>query len=239
MMNGTKDTTQDQSDDNLLFKAPKVSEIIHIIFQVCIFGVGLYFQIRTILVCIKERTKAWQIHISHAVVMTVYWGYFMPFQAITHIVPSLGTYAGYWICYMSAFLAFFCYHAMIIQSLLIAAMKYIFIVHTWKAKSFGEERIQKIFSLIHMIYPAVMAVLSMISSNFQTRSSIISCFGNSYRSAFSNAFFCILDKSSENNPFYIPGARFICVTKTIIASIINSNIPEGILYYMIFTKMQR
>ena len=153
-MNVTKSTTYQMIEENSSFKTPTVSEIIHIIFQVFIFSVGLYFQIRTILVCIKERTKAWQIHTSHAVVMTVYWGYFMPFQTITHIVPSLGTYTGYWICYMSTFLAFFCYHAMIIQSLLIAAMKYIFIVHTWKAKSFGEERIQRIFSLVHMIYPA-------------------------------------------------------------------------------------
>ena len=204
-----------------------------------IFIIGLYVQIRTILVCIKEKTKAWQIHISHAIVMTVNWGYFMPFQVITHIVPSLGSYIGNWICYVSAFLTFFCYQAMIVQSLLIAAMKYIFIVHPWKAKSFGEERIQKIFSIMHMIYPTIIALASMVASDFQTRSYIMSCFGDSYRSAFSDSFFCILDTSPEDNPFYIPGARFICITKTILAWLINSNLPEGILYYMIFTKMKK
>ena len=239
MNEATNDTTSYSINDSLSFETPKFSEIIHIIFQVFIYSVGLYFQIRTILVCIKEKTKAWQIHISHALVMTVYWGYFIPFQAITHFIPSLGSYVGNWICYISAFLSFFAYHAMIIQSLLIAAMKYIFIVHTWKAKSYGEERIQKIFSIVHMIYPAIVAIASMLSSNFQTRSFIKSCFGGSYRSVFSNSFLCILDPSSETNPFYIPGARAICITKSIIASIINSNIPEGILYFMIFAKMKR
>ena len=239
MIDATNVATSDLMSDDMIFKKPKILEVVHIILQVCIFSVGLYFQIRTILVCIKEKNKTWQIHISHAIVMTVYWGYFIPFQAITHFVPSLGTYVGNWICYLSAFFSFFGYHSMIIQSLLIAAMKYLFIVHTWKAKSFGEDRIQNIFLMIHLIYPTILATASMLTSDFQTRTFVKSCLGSSYRSSFSNEFLCILNTSSENNPNYVPGAKFICITKTILGSIINSNIPEGCLYYAIFTKMKR
>ena len=239
MANYTNVTMNTTPNDILFFKKPTVLEIIHIIIQACIFSLGLYFQIRTILVCTKEKIKAWQIHITHAIVMTVNWGYLVPFQAITHFIPSLGSYVGNWICYMSAFLSIYCYHAIVVQSLLIAGMKYIFIAHTLKARSFGEERIQKLFTMMHIIYPFILASASMYTSNFHTRAFIKSCFGSSYRSVFSKPMFCILDSSSNDNPLYNPGARPICIAITVLASIINSNFPEGILYFMIFRKMKR
>ena len=132
MFGGANDSRSNFLDSEAKIKIPAVPEIIHIIIQVIIYCVGLNFQIRTILVCIKEKNKTWQIHIAHSVVMSVFFGYLIPFRALTHFVPSLATHVGSWICYISAFVEYFGYHAIVIQSLLIAGVKYLFIVHTLK-----------------------------------------------------------------------------------------------------------
>ena len=221
---------------DVIYKVPAISEIIHIIVQILIYCVGLNFQIRTILVCMKERNKTWQIHIAHAIVMTIFHGFLIPFRAVTHFIPSLSTFVGSWICYVSAFVEFYGYHAIVVQSLLLAAMKYLFIVHTMKARAFGEEKIQRIFLRIHIIYPLIHAILSIITHEFHSRGSIKSCFGNTN---IQETHFCGLGTTSETDPNQIYGAKFICIIKTILASIINCNIPEGYLYYKIFNTMKR
>ena len=245
MFGGANDSRSSFLDSEAKIKIPAIPEIIHIIIQVIIYCVGLNFQIRTILVCIKEKNKTWQIHIAHSVIMSAFFGYLIPFRAITHFVPSLATYVGSWICYISAFVEYFGYHAIVIQSLLIAGVKYLFIVHTLKARSFGEKKIQRIFLKIHIIYPTILAIASIMTSAFHTRPSLKSCFGNSFQSLDSTeitiqeTLLCGIGSSSENDSNYIYGAKFICATKTLLASIINCNIPEGYLYYKIFNTMKR
>ena len=190
-------TTFGSIDTDLSIKAPTILEILLIVLQVILFCVGLHLQVRTILVCIEEKSKTWQIHIVHAIVMAIFYGYTIPFYAITYFIPSLATYVGDWICYLSAFLGLFTFNEMMVNSLLIAIMKYIFICHTWKARLFGEERIQRIFLIICIIYPAIMAILTLLGPFAQwskNRSEIKSCFGNSYYSSSTSgvekSFFC-------------------------------------------------
>ena len=237
-------STSDLSNHEMSIKAPDVSEIVHIMFQVLVFCVGLYFQIKTIFVCIEDKSKTWQIHISHAIVMTIYYGYFIPFHAITYFVPYLAAYTGSWVCYLSAFVALFCYQAIVVHSLLIAIMKYIFIVHTWKARLFGEERIQKLFLLIDIFYPVVMAVVSiLLTTNYQNRSEIKSCFGkllvSSHISDVKKSWFCDLGSSSENNSILIYCAKAVCFIRSFVSAVINTNLPEGFIYFKIFRQMKR
>ena len=58
------------------------------------FFIGLYFQTKTISVCIEEKGKTWHIHVTHAIVMTIYYGFFIPFRASTYFLPFLAEYVG-------------------------------------------------------------------------------------------------------------------------------------------------
>ena len=238
------------NDDNLSLKPPTALEIIHIVIQIFLFGVGLYFQVRTIVVCIKEKNKTWHIHVSHSVVMSIYYGYFIPFSAIAYFIPSLGTYIGNGICYFTAFVSLFCYQAMIVNSLLVAIAKYIFICHTWKARLFGEERIQRIFLYICIIYPIIMATLSIlfVRNGFDNRSEIKSCFGNSFsdsiltqssNSGLEKSWFCDIGSSENQNAILIYVAKIVCVTRSFVSTVVVTNIPEGIFYFTIFRSMKR
>ena len=232
----------------MLIESPSPFQILHIVIQSILFCVGLYFQVRTILVCIEEKNKTWQIHIVHSIIMSIYYGFTIPFHPITYFIPSLATYVGSWICYISAFISFFCFHAMLMHSLLIAIMKYIFIVHTWKARLFGDERIQRIFLLISIIYPIIMAIVSILQSilvlnSFQRRSEIRNCFGKEYfalsNSDINKSWFCDIGRSEGNSSILNVCATIACVIRSCLNTVIITNIPEGFFYFMTFRKMRR
>ena len=63
------ETNEGYIDDTGIFT------ILHTILQLLIFGIVLFIQIKTIIVCKKEKSKTWQIHISHAVVLSISSGY--------------------------------------------------------------------------------------------------------------------------------------------------------------------
>ena len=226
-----------------------MSPIIHIIIQAILFLVGLFFQTKTISVCMEEKGKTWHIHVTHSIVMTIYYGFFIPFQASTYFLPFLAQYVGgTWICYIASIVSFYCYHSILANSLLVAVMKYSFINHAMKVKAFGEEKLQKIFFWINLILPLLLSIAAMMTTDFQTRSALKNCFGNSEvnKSQTLNVtspaggskkfLFCDL----TNTPEYIYGlVQFVCVFRSSLNIAICTNLPEGLFYFMIFRSMQR
>ena len=112
---------------------------VHLIFQVVIFCAGLFVQIKTISACREDKDKTWQIHVTHSIVLTIFYGYTIPFHAITYSVPFLSNYTGSWICYAASFVSLYCYQSIMANSLLIAFEKYLFVVHAIKCIKFGDK----------------------------------------------------------------------------------------------------
>ena len=244
----TNISTDSANDSSLTFIKPEYSQVAHIICQIIIFCLGLNIQIKTIYECKEEKGKTWKIHISHAIVTTVYYGFFIPFQAVTTFVPSLSFYTGSWICYLASFVSFYCYHAIVFNSLLVSIMKYIFIVHALKARGYGEPKIQKVFFWINTILPLVLAIIALLTTNFQTRSALKSCFGetgnhssmsNSSGSGRMDFLICANLNRSDYDPILYYVLQFFCVSRKIMNWISVSNLPEGYFYYKIFSAMKR
>ena len=235
--------------DPTMLIPPNVNQVVHIICQMIIFCIGLNIQIKIIDACNDEKGKTWKIHVSHAIVTTVYYGFFIPFQAVTTFVPSLSMYMGSWICYLASFVSFYSYHAVLANSLQVAVMKYIFIVHALKARRFGEAKIQKLFFWINTLLPLALAFIALLTTNFQTRSALKSCFGRNDPSSIlpvnstSSGSINFWTGSNINSmdyslvTYYI--LQFLCVTRNIINLIMASNIPEGFFYYKIFSEMKK
>ena len=113
----TNFSTDNTHKNSSIVIEPDVTQIVHIVCQAIIFCVGLIIQINTIYACNDEKGKTWKIHISHAIVTAVYYGFFIPFQVVTTFVPSLSIYTGSWICYLASFVSFYGYHAIVVNSL--------------------------------------------------------------------------------------------------------------------------
>ena len=226
--------------------------IVHAVLQVLLYFIGVYVQIKIILVCWKEREgNTWQIHFTNSIIVIVYFTLNLPFWMVTIAIPNLSAYTGEWFCYLAAFL--FQYGNFIItsNSFLIATMKYVFILHSLKVLQVGKETVKKIFFAIYLFLPLVFATIASVGKDFEQYSEFISCFGlteqtvatyNTTAKEYQKFFLCKMsslnNENSNGSTFYVL-TQFFCVLKSSLVWIINTNVPEGFLYYKIFGKMRR
>ena len=223
-------------------------QLVHIFLQVIIFGVGVFIHRKTIQVQNEERHRTWQMHIFHAGMLTLFFGFQVSFGALIWFLPSLASFTGSWICYIASFNTFYGYHSVLGHSLWISIEKYVFVVHSFKALAFGEEKVERIFFLIDLIVPGLLTTTAMITTDYQTRSDLKSCFSgleddidaNNESTSLSDKFlFCDVSQY-EDNHWIVPNIiQFLCVSRIIINFLIGFNIPEGFFYYKIFKSMKR
>lgn len=234
-----------EDDNDKMFDSFDILQIVHLFLQGCMFCVGIFIHLKTIVFYLEEKIKTWKMHVFHAGMLIMFFGVQIFFQAITHYVPNLSTHIGSWICYIGSFNSFYGYHAVLGHSLWISIEKYVLIVHTSKIRKFGEEKLEQIFFLVDMIVPLVLTMIAMITTN-HTRSEIKSCFGNmDYNLEKSNTslprkfIFCDISEFSESYWMIAIFIQCLCVSRAILNMIMASNMPEGIFYYKVFKTMQR
>ena len=225
--------------------------IVHVTIQTILYFAGLFIHIRIVSVCWKDKDgKAWMIHMTHSISLMVYFAFFIPFFTITSVIPNLADkYTGEWFCYLASFIVVYGFSIVSLNSLLIAIMKYVFIVYNKKAVLYGDTKIQKLFFIIYITLPLFLAVFACITRDFESMSALNSCFGQTEQvlahyttvsKNFEKFFLCNLNKEEDQSygqTFYVV-KQVLCAIKSIGVTIINTNFPEAFFYYKIFQKMK-
>ena len=237
--------------ENQKIKFP-VDSKVHIIIQILLFAMGLIIQSKVMYVCWKEKDgKTWQIHLTHSFSCTIYFLFAISFWHISTYIPHLSAITGEWLCYVNAFIILYGFYMITPNSLLIAAMKYVFIVHDETMVKLGERKAQRIFMGINLIVPFVLAAISCVSKDFDSYSELTSCFGmteqirtqyNTWEKNMQKFFLCNLNTTekeiSDSYTLYII-KQWLCVLTSVVVMFINTNHPEAFFYYKIFRKMKR
>ena len=122
----------------------------------------------------------------------------------------------------------------------------------FKARSYGEKKIQKIFFWLNITIPLVLSINALLTNDFAVgltmRSALNSCFGeashpslipNHSPSVNMNFIICSNLNSLDHGPVLYYISKISCVSQKIINLILVSNIPEAYFYYKIFSAMQR
>ena len=224
------------------------SYIVHSVIQCLLLIIGVYLQFKIVHVCNVERNKTWRVQIFHAIVVTIHFAIRVPFQAITHFVPNLSSHIGNWVCYMGALNNFYAYQEISSHSLWVAIEKYIFIVHHMKARGFGNDKIEKIFFWVHVAYPCLGSTIAMLTTNYETRADVKSCFGFTDEVVLSNStsssgrrnfLFCDVSDFAETSLSLSYVIQFFCVCRTLTNWVVVTNLPEAFFYYKVFKTMKR
>jgi hypothetical protein len=130
-------------------------------------------------------------------------------------------------------------------------MKYIFIVHQEKSLKIGEDKIKMRFFWFNLIHPILIAVPSVLLLDFESLSSVITCFGieervleryNSSTGNLERMFLCklrITDGEDLGTHIFYTLIQGFCATKMVYFLGLSCNIPEAYFYYKIFKKMRR
>ena len=229
--------------------------IAHIIIQSLLLMVGLVIQFKIIHVCRKDKDgKTWQIHLAHSVNSIIYFLVLVPFWHLSNFIPNLSEITGEWFCYLAAFFRNYGFYSIPPNSLLIAVMKYMFIVHHEKMMRLGERNAQKMFMGVNLIVPLVLTTITGVTKHFYALSTLTSCFGmreeideirtkyNTWDKNIERYFLCNLNTTEKDildaYTLYVI-KQCLCAFKSIVVLLINTNIPEAFFYYKIFRKMKR
>ena len=230
------------------------SFIITNIVLTVLFLIGLYLQIKIIIISKQEKDVTWRIDIYHSVVMISLYSFRILFNVITYIIPSMHQYTGKWLCYLALFLNLFGIASVLSHSLVISIFKYVNIVHHDVISGIGVDKASLITLWIHFFFSATWAVTFLARPNFPAISTISHCLGqqleNSTKAneAFTDRlhrfFFCDFDANDDQHYGVFSHIMNItnltgCFITSVVTVVIMANIIEIFLYQRIFAFMKR
>jgi hypothetical protein len=221
--------------------------IISIIIEALLFLSGLFINTKIVLLEWKKReSKTWQIQIVCSICSTIYFAFDLPFSAISAAIPDLSNYTGDWFCNLATFIIIYGIFTFTTNSVVIAVMKYTFIVHPFKALEWGHAKIQKLFLVIYITIPSLMATIVIVTKDFESYKYIRMCFGMKKEDLethiWKRLLLCNLKEigiDESDNTHLQNSVYTICALRSGLAFLITSNIMEAFFYYKIFTKMKR
>ena len=143
---------------------------------IAFFFIGLYIQIKIIIVSMREKGVNWKVNIVHSIVMITFFGVRISFEIVTYFIPSLHLYTGSWFCYLTLFVNQFGAASLLSHSLVVAIYKYIYVMHNDFILSIGENKASSISALISILLPLVLGTsFTARPSSFLSYSSVLNC----------------------------------------------------------------
>ena len=170
-------------------------------------------------------------------------------MAIVYVLPSLFTTIGSWVCHLFRFLFLYGFTSITSNSLVIASMKYVFIVHSMRALAFGESRIQKLFLGANLAFPFLISLDSLLPQ-VQPHGYISKCFNPQLwpNSTFEDVsmyppagglFKNLIEIDLQEPSFAIYTKLVLNIFRVFAFIIAACNFTEGLIYYKIFNVMKR
>ena len=177
-------------------------------------------------------------------------------QTLNQLVYPLSAYVGTWICHLFGFIVYFRGFIFISHSLIVALIRYVFIVHNGKVMSFGKQNTKNVFWLIALLYP-ILTIFAYILvyplddyHNFDGILSLTKCYGQ-YVQQFIKSYQvhnlgyddshwhkCQLDKVDfSSNPKH-SAIALLCIISRTSTFFVASNILESIIYWKIFSYIR-
>ena len=170
---------------------------------------------------------------------------------LTNFVHNLPPMITNFICPLIWFLIHFCINLSTFHSFVTATMRYFYIVHTDKVNSIGKEKVKKIFHAMSTLIPLIVTIWkSMDGAELDPFSFINKCYGTHHKvflveTSTLNVFtksFCEIENFAEvegYNFFVALVKQIFCVASMTTILIMGSNLTEGLIYYKLFSHMNR
>ena len=225
------------------------------VLAVLIYGTGGFLHSKVISVSKQDKQMTWMIDVFNSFMLMFHFGHQILMHSVTIFVKDLHLYTGSWLCYISKAVNFYGFGHATGHSLFIAVLKYLIVVRYEKIKDFGQDKAKKICFWINIIYPAYMlGIFNIVRPdfffNFDGNSQANRCLGKSdmISSQDNNKTATQLHNLCDISPplqqvsiaysIYI-GRKAICWMHIAITYCNFMNIPEAVLYCIVFNFMRR
>ena len=240
--------TSDSTDDLTTF-------IITSALLAVLFLIGLYLQIKIIIVSKKDKEVTWRLDIWHSVVMIAFFTYSILFEIITYIFPLYHQYTANWFCYLDLFVKQYGIWSGSSHSLAISIYKYVLILHQRRIRVIGKDEASLIAFWINLIFPVTLAASLVARPNFAADAPISNCLRKGFTIStegnetsgnilFGRHFFCGFDDYDDDQYGVFGHVMDVvntggCYITTLTRLVVLSNVMEIFVYLRIFAFMKR
>ena len=212
---------------------------------------GEYVNLKVLRMLKDENGLVKEVTTLFTSIQMIYWPFWYLFTTSTDFIHPLNEIIGEWFCDIGAFLIHLSWMFLAFHSLIVAMMRYYFIVYEDKVKCHGKPKLKKIFFLFSCLVPLFLAIWDLIESNeLDVFSFINKCYGNHHKvflietstlDVFKRNFceFESYDLGSQIGSILDSLRRVSCVAKTTLLLLMSFNITEGIIYLALFIHIHR
>ena len=214
---------------------------------------GIYFNLKVLNLIKRESGVANDVTKLTSIVQIILWPFWFLFTTSTDFLHPLNEILGSWYCKLGWFMIYFCWNITSLNSLIIALMRYCFIVHSDKfAQGDNKTQAKRFFLIISVLIPFIMVVWSGIEgSELDMMSFINKCNGKHYKTFLIETStvdvmkrnFCAFDNYNTTGGFFgevlAIFRRISCIGRTLVLILIALNLTEAIIYYATFSHINR
>ena len=229
---------------------PRIATLFSFIW-LALFFVGEYLYIKVLIMIRKEKGILEKISTLFVTAIMILTPVVMILTITTNFVHPLNELLGQWFCTTARFIIYFLTNVVLCHSFVVAVTRYCFIVHTSKVESYGKEKVQKLCLCLGIIVPLCITLWKITDgAELDSLSFINKCNGKHHESflietSTLNVFkksFCGLGSYDERNAYSRLTAilkQLFCLASSALIMLMGSNITEGIIYYRLFSYMNR
>ena len=194
----------------------------------------------------KENGLVNEVTQFYSIVMMTTYPILLLFDTITDFIHPLKNTVGQWICSLMRIVFYMQFNVVIFHSFFVALMRYCFIVHEEKVKSYGKQKTKNLFLFLTVFFPILLIAWGFIQNQeIDINEGINSCYAVGHKVFLAELttgknLFCVFDKIEGNYGYILSVIREItCMIKQVILIVFGMNLFEGLLYYKIFSHMTR
>ena len=243
-------------DDISLYYQPVQNPVVGIFFCLIRFPLvilGISLNLKVLDLIKKESGVANDVTKLTSIVQMILWPFWFLFTTSTDFLHPLNEILGNWYCNLGWFMIYFCWNITSLNSLIIAMMRYCFIVHSERfAMGDNKRKAKRFFLIISVLIPMIMVVWSGIEgSELDMMSFINKCYGKHHKTFLIETStldvmkrnFCAFDSYDTAggllNQLLAIFRRISCIGRTVVLILIALNFTEAIIYYATFSHINR
>ena len=241
-------------EDIDLYSQPALKPIIATIFLVIMLVLlctGEYLHYKVFVTLKRDKTILRNISIVYISAQMMFWPISIFLQTTTNFINPLNIIVGQWFCTFSRFAWYFLAIVVAFHSFIAAVMRYCFIIHATKVNIYGKEKLKKLFLSLSVLIPFLLSFWKVNDgSDLDAISFINKCYGKHHKSflietSTLNVFkktFCQYGGSSKIGVYGQLIAiltQISCIACTLTMIITMANITEGVIYFRLFSHLNR
>jgi len=241
-------------DELVLYYQPTESNLLASIFfliRLAFVVLGEFLNIKIFLLMSKETCLVQDVVRVFAATQIAFLPTMLILNTGTDIFHPLNEIVGQWFCTIAWFLTHVFGTIIVFNSLVVAAMRYCFIVHEDKVKLYEKKTVKNCFFWLSIGIPLFMIIWEATNEDeLDVISTINKCYGNDHKkflidNARSDKFqnkICDYTVAGKVDTFskIIATLRSVsCITNKVVLILMTLNITEGVLYYKTLSHINR